>query len=257
MKILFFILLTVLAQEFNPRGTISGEISILPDLEDVSINTGESAAGDSAINFFPPTDCPTSVPACCAYADLPLKNCKRRGLTWGFYNHNCKLEIDHVGCSGLPFVSPSSHWCNPYVGDTPCCKFRPILCIKKLNLNRPAYDISCNPGNEAGCGWTGGFLGLTPRIQGCHLTSLAVADAFCQKYLGCGYKMAEHHDGRYINGMSSTAFANCAWNGVPNFPGGWTFYGYSNIFKIGSAKPISPVRFWVHINDQKANCWNK
>ena len=259
MKVLFFILLTVLAQVQDSPETNYGETSPLTDLENSPGRTGETEDETSAIGAFPFPLCPRSVPAGPDVVNLPLKNCRKRGLTWGFYKHDCDLEMDHVGCSGLPFVSSASHACNAYTGDTPCCQFRKILCIKKMKLNRPAYKVICGAGGlpkEGYCGWTGGFLGLTPLIQGCHLTSPAVADAFCEKYLGCGYKMAEHHDGKYIVGMSSTAFANCAWNWNIALSGGWGFYGYSNMFKIGSANPISPVRFWTKINDTKANCWN-
>ena len=186
--------------------------------------------------------------------------CKNLGMTWGFISHDCKLEIDKVGCSGLPASPLAGGQCNAYKGDTPCQKSLPILCIKKLRLNRPAYDVDCSPHamtKEFYCGWSGAFLALTPPIQGCLLTNATVADAYCQKYIGCGYEMAAHSDGFYQVGMSSTAFANCAWDWSVALSGGWAFYGYSNLWKVQSSNQVKPpTRFWTKINDQPANCWD-
>ena len=57
------------------------------------------------------------------------------------------------------------------------------------------------------------------------LTSLAAANQMCTTFFGAGWRMAEFHDG---------------W--------GWGMSAFGNV--------RSDTRFWVHINDQPANCWN-
>lgn len=175
--------------------------------------------------------------------------CQNLGMTWGFGGHNCGLEIDSVGCTG----------CNPYKGDTPCSQTLPILCIKKLNLKRPPYPMVCSPHamtKEFYCGWSGAFLALSKPIQGCKLTSAVFANNWCEATVGCGYKMAEHHDGRYIYGMNGSTFADCTWNWSIALTGGWNLYGYSNLAGVGQSNPPKLTRWWTHINDQNANCWN-
>lgn len=186
-------------------------------------------------------------------------NCNRRGMTWGWNYHLCSHAIDSVGCSGTPPSPLPGGACNAYSGDTQCSQRRPILCIKKKSLNRPPYPVFCQRHampKEAYCGWTGAFLGLTPPIQGCALTSLARGDFYCRRYLGCGYRMAEFHDGKYIIGMSSSLHFQCTWNWSVALTGGWAFHGYSNLKNIGGLIQQTMSRFWVHINDQNANCWN-
>ena len=77
-------------------------------------------------------------------------------------------------------------------------------------------------------GWAGGDVAISSAVQGCTLTSLAVADAICASQFGAGWRMAEFHDGG----------------------GGWSWWAYGNI-----ASP-PPDHFWTYINDQSANCWN-
>lgn len=185
--------------------------------------------------------------------------CANLGMTWGFKGHDCTLEIDNVGCSGGPPAPTTNGQCNAYLGDTRCVNSLPILCIKKLKLNRPNYAVTClshSMVKEFYCGWTGAFLGLTPPVQGCLLSSQAVADAFCQSYVGCGYVMAEHHDGRYIVGMDTINHAFCTWNWGIALGGGWSFFGYSNLSGVGKINPPKMTRWWTRINDQRANCWD-
>jgi len=136
--------------------------------------------------------------------------CSSLGMTWELIAHDSKLGIDHVGC-----VS-----CDPYNGDTDCQEFHPILCVY--------IDGSANPGiyTDYYEGWLGGYVDITSDVQGCLLTSVTAADAYCAAELGKGWVMGEHHDGG----------------------GGWTWWGYGNI--------ASTDRFWTYIDDQQANCWN-
>jgi hypothetical protein len=67
----------------------------------------------------------------------------------------------------------------------------------------------------------------TPHI-GDTMVSRAVADKQCSTQYGTGWRMAEHHD-----------------DGA-----GWEINAYGT-------PPTSLTRFWVAINDQSANCWDK
>jgi hypothetical protein len=112
---------------------------------------------------------------------------------------------------------------NPYHGDTSCGRKLPILAVKVTGAARPdlegiKYDYYQ--------GWCWGYLKLTPPVSGRRLTSLVEANRIIREYLGAGWRMAEHHDGG----------------------GGWSFWGYG--FIPGN------TRFWVYINDQRANPWN-
>jgi len=177
--------------------------------------------------------------------------CPNLGLTWGFASHNCALGIDFLSCHGTPASPATGGDCNPYLGDTPCRSLRPVLCVNHLNLNRPGYVPA-----DSYSGWTGGFLGLTAPIQGCKLTSQAAGDAYCAAQLGCGYVMAEWHDGLAIAGMNASTNAGNSWVVANASPTGTSFVGYSNINNIGSTSPLTNQRFWVAISDQNANCWN-
>lgn len=183
--------------------------------------------------------------------------CGKRGMTWAWYKHLCAHSIDNFGCGGLPLAPTASGMCDAYNGDTDCQEYRQILCINKRKINRPAYDVDCTAHampKEFYCGWTGAFYDVTPKIQGCRLTSRSQADQFCRYYFGCGWQMAEHGDAWWIDGMSSSAFNGNDW--VWKKQGGWSGYGFSNINKVCTPKEQRLGRFWVAINSQKANCWN-
>jgi hypothetical protein len=135
-----------------------------------------------------------------------------KGMTWAV--RDIKGQFVRVGNTAST---------NPYQGDTPCHKALPILAIKVIGAKRPniigvTYDYYQ--------GWCKGFLKLTPPVKGSHLTSLDKVNHIIRKYLGKGWRMAEHHDGG----------------------GGWSYWGYGKIPK--------DTRFWVYINDQRANPWN-
>lgn len=111
--------------------------------------------------------------------------------------------------------------CDAYSGDTACSEERPLLCISPRNAPNPGVEAGFNPG------WTGADLALTQPIVGCAMTSLQAANELCRSRLGEGWRMAEFHDGG----------------------GGWSFYGFGGI--------ETQQRFWVHIDDQPANCWDR
>ncbi|MEO7547515.1 MAG: hypothetical protein ABIT82_03775 [Ramlibacter sp.] len=134
-------------------------------------------------------------------------------------------DVAHIGCHGDPrqFDQPHKNSCNPYKGDTSCRVVLPVLCVRQDGAPVP-------PGVDSGFykGWTGGTLGATQPVMGAILESLAAASARCERELGAGWRMAEFHDGQ----------------------GGWGLQG-----KRGSGLNET-ARFWVHINDQKGNCWD-
>lgn len=219
---------------------------------------GSVAVAGNVADFVPVDDLYPDLSADNESLDISIQ-CPNLGMTWGFINHDCGLEIDHVGCWGSPAAPTSTGGCNPYIGDTKCYNTLPILCIKKLKLNRPPYPMTCAPHAMPGafyCGWSGAFLALSQPIQGCKLTSQAVADKWCETTAGCGYRMADHGDGNWILGMNGPVFAQCLWNWGIALSGGWALYGYSNLAGVGKSNPPKLTRWWTKINNQPGNCWN-
>jgi hypothetical protein len=138
------------------------------------------------------------------------------GLTWGQFADE-KLPTDAVtmSCHGLPKEGISqAHTgsCNPYAGDSSCRFALPVLCF---------YQTGSSEGT------TVGQLASSQPVAGFVLGSAAQASARCEKELGSGWRMAEHHDG-----------------------GGWSLTAKR------SAQLDTRLRHWVHINNQPGNCWN-
>ena len=187
-----------------------------------------------------------AVTACLAFAQTPESP---KGLTWGRASHDGELGIDIVSCHGLPRVDGASASCNPYEGDTSCSSALPVLCLKPENLPRPRYAVPA--GGEYYAGWLGGHIGLTPPVRGDQLANRKAGDRLCEANLGPGYRMAEHHDGRVVQGMGLDRYYGKTWpspdSALPG--GGWAWYAYGDI--------PADSRFWVHIDDQRGNCWDK
>lgn len=142
------------------------------------------------------------------------------GMTWSKLSHDSTLGIDQVSCNnGAP------GGCNAYSGDTSCALSRPILCIKIDNSARPSYVAV---GSDFYDGWAGGHIATTAPLPGYVLSSSTIGDTICADSFGSGWRMAEFHDNRI---------------------GGWGFRAYGNV--------RSDLHFWVKINDQSANCWNR
>lgn len=125
----------------------------------------------------------------------------------------------HGASPGVDLVSCAN--CDPYTGDTACSTALPVLCINKDGSPAPA-GLATN----FYYGWAQGNIATTLPTPGTALTSLAAADNICTVFFGSGWRMAEFHDGN----------------------GGWNWYAYGNV--------RADTRFWVHVNDQPANCWN-
>lgn len=142
------------------------------------------------------------------------------GMTWSKLSHDNTLGIDQVNCNnGAP------DGCNSYRGDTSCVLSRPILCFKFDNSSRPSYTATRSDFYD---GWAGGHIATTAPVPGYVLSSPTVGDGICQDSFGAGWRMAEFHDNRI---------------------GGWGFRAYGNV--------RNDLHFWVKINDQPANCWNR
>jgi len=147
------------------------------------------------------------------------------GLTFAVAKESTPTGVAHLSCHGEPaeLDQPHEKSCNPYKGDTSCRTVLPVLCISEASASEP-------PGVKSHFyqGWTGATLAATQPVMGAVLDSLGTASARCSKELGPGWRMAEFHDGK----------------------GGWGLQG-----KAGSGLGAQ-ARCWVHINDQRGNCWD-
>ncbi len=166
----------------------------------------------------------------------------RFGLSFGHGDLQGKSGIMFSACAGTPLDmgNPNKSQCNPYQGDSSCRTTLPLLCVLKdgstaesAGLANTTKTEGADKSVEAGfsfyAGWAGGTLGATAPVAGFVIGSLSQANARCTAELGAGWRMAEFHD------------AN----------GGWGLVG-----KRGQGLTTQQTRHWVHINDQKANCWD-
>lgn len=196
-----------------------------------------------------------------------------KGMTWGFRGYSFphpsvpytplnRKRVMLLGCHAFKHgVNPSNppnpasfaQSCNASVGETSCTAKRHILCIKESgNLKRPPYKV--RPGGELYAGWAPRVVKLGPKKKGIQLTSQAVANNFC----GAGWRMATHHDGRWIRGMGATSHFGNAWNVANTRQGGWSFHArvQVNPNNQNQVNRYKGQRYWVAVNDQQGNCWN-
>ncbi len=114
-------------------------------------------------------------------------------------------------------------------------------------------------GNPYFSGWARGFIKVTPNsVWGCHLWSKKWADYVCKRYFGCGWRMADFHDGRWRYGMTSNYETYLAPSGDGDYSmaytGGWNFWAYGH---ISHHWPHKYKNFWVAHAHGNANCWNR
>ena len=168
-----------------------------------------------------------------------------KGMTWGKRYRDDQLGIEMVGCWDGQGVG-----CNAYRGDTDCGTSLPLLCVNIDGRTRPPYRVRYASKDDEPYygGWLGGEMALTPPVRGVELASLEVANGICRERFGDGWKMAEHHDGRYRDGMDSLHLFGDDWTHSSAGNGGWNCYAGGNVPMGG--------RFWVTIDDQKASCWD-
>jgi hypothetical protein len=196
---------------------------------------GNKAAGASGVERSIPAN---TGPAAQAAAPSP----DRFGLSFGHGDLQGKTGIIYSACAGAPLdmANPDKSQCNPYQGDSSCRTALPLLCILKDGSTAESAGLTNTAKAEGGekpadvgfnfyAGWAGGTLGATAPVAGFVIGSLAQANARCEAELGASWRMAEFHD------------AN----------GGWGLVG-----KRGQGLTSQQTRHWVHINDQKANCWD-
>ena len=184
---------------------------------------------------------------------LPFnKYCFKRGLTFAMMDNDTATGTTKFGCKGMPGTDlPNNTMCGAFYGDTYCFRKRPVLCINKQNINRPAYSFS-EP--ESQNGWTGAVLRISPPVMGCSFKSQKHADNYCRKLYGCGFRMADYHDGRYMVGMNGTDYSNFTWNWGSTYKGYWAFWA----FVVNH--PMTMFRYWVTHNDvwgANPHCWPK
>jgi hypothetical protein len=158
-----------------------------------------------------------------------------------------------MGCYGS---GPTTQQCLPDGGDTSCDTELPILCVSIDGTPRPPYAVTPTPGGNAPeyyQGWVEGSIASGPLVRGSALASLDAANALCAKALGESYRMASHHDGRWIAGMSASAYFGDEWPSADKLSeGGWNFWGKGAVGDVSSTQ-----RHWVYIRDKNGNCWNK
>lgn len=168
-----------------------------------------------------------------------------KGMTWGKRYRDDVLGIEMVGCWDGRNVG-----CDAYRGDTECGASLPLLCVKIDGRPRPPYRVRYPAKDDEPYygGWLGGEMAITPPVRGVDLVSLDAANGFCRERFGEGWRMAEHHDGRYQGGMDSLHLFGGEWDHASAGNGGWNFYAAGSV--------PEGTRFWVTIDDQKASCWD-
>lgn len=183
---------------------------------------------------------------------LPFnKMCYKRGLTLALAKVNSTHGIINFSCKGAPNTdlagSPTS--CGPSYGDTYCYRRLPVLCIRKLDLNRPSYSFT---GSASSNGWSEGIVKITPPVPGCRFKYQYQVNNYCRKLFGCGFRIADYHDGRYMPGMNGTTYANFTWNTSSTYKGYYSFWTY-----VVNHNNTSN-RYWVTHNDAwgvNPHCW--
>jgi hypothetical protein len=173
-----------------------------------------------------PVVLPDSAPVVAPIATVADSRRIGRGLSFALADPaTVPVRVAHLACHGepAPIDRPHRGSCNPYQGDTSCRTVLPIACYRSSGAAAPA-----NLEQDFYKGWTHGQLAATQPIMGAVLKSESDASALCEAELGAGWRMAEFHDGG----------------------GGWGLQGERQTgLRTGT-------RYWVHINDQRGNCWN-
>jgi hypothetical protein len=148
-----------------------------------------------------------------------------RGLSFALADAaTLPTRVASLTCQGEPTPAdrPTQGACNPHDGDTSCRAELPIACYRSSGAALPA-----SADKALYAGWTHGQLGATAPVLGSVLKSEPDASARCEAELGDGWRMAEFHDG-----------------------GGAGLQGERR------AGLRAGTRYWVHVNDQRGNCWN-
>ena len=179
------------------------------------------------------------------------KMCFKRGITFARNKMDKATGTSYFSCSGNPNTdlpgSPTT--CGIFYGDTYCYKARPLVCINKVGIPRPSYTFV---GSVSINGWTEAVVQVTPPVAGCSFKYQKDADYYCEKLFGCGYKVADYHDGRYITGMNGVNYSNFSWNPSITMKGYYAFWAYF------INMPQVSQRYWVTHRDvwgANPHCW--
>jgi hypothetical protein len=145
--------------------------------------------------------------------------------------------------------------CNPFVGDQPCTKSLPILCISNYKASvRPLTTIAIEYTPFAVLdggyydGWTGGVFTVTLPVRGSDISSYKVGDDLCKGYFGNNSHFAKFDDGLYMDYMNQPPQKTWwLWDWGKTKKGGWNMWGYFNHHYRGRA--------WVWVDNQpNGNC---
>ena len=132
----------------------------------------------------------------------------------------------YLGCDYLEAMQRKQPYkCDPYTGDTSCEESLPVLCFKKNDkLIKPERhaDHDFKYVNS----WSGGEVKASKRIKGEKLTSASAADNICKGEFGTEWSMAK--------------FSPFQWRGI-----------------LAKGDLKADTRYWVNIQYQKTNCWDK
>jgi hypothetical protein len=219
----------------NPNNKVfdRADPSIKPPSEDLAVASNDEAAKELVDSSL-----------------IINKRCFKKGMTFALGARDNTFGIQKFVCRGMPLNDNGSMNCGQFYGDTWCFRKRRVLCINKLKLNRPAYTVAPNsPINE---GWTEGIVQASPPVIGCSFATKQDVDAYCTKLFGCGYVLADFHDGRYMNGMNGAINANFSWNSAI------TFKGFNNFWTYVQGAFMTSQRFWVSHTDvfgANPSCW--
>ena len=90
---------------------------------------------------------------------------------------------------------------------------------------------------------------LTEPVLGSTFKSKQDMNNICKNKFGDLFSAANHKMAKYIPGMSSTLYFYNTWPNSGTLGGGWGARGYGNI--------TANTRFWIYIDGQRANCWDR
>ena len=154
----------------------------------------------------------------------PLRMSKAEGVAAGRYGCQGTTMVIHQQINGKVQMGLDES-SNPYVGDRPCSRRYPILCIKVDGQSPPASSH----GRDYSNGWTGGWVKASNPVLGSQITEFGRASQICQETFGVAWTQATFHQS--MTGLS-----------------GWEWWAFGSM-------PLG-LRYWVAIHDQPANPWN-
>lgn len=153
-----------------------------------------------------------------------------RGMTWSRHATAGGDGWLWIGCHGdmkAGMSAPHRGSCNPYHGDTLCSTSLPLLCVAPgaEGATAPSAATVAALGHQV----VDARVAVTKPVAGASLESQTAGDAVCSAEFGNEWRMAQFHDA-----------------------GGWGLAAHAK-----ATQTFPPVRYWVAIHDQPANCWNQ